>query len=183
MFTGIIQKVGKITKQSPSLVVTAKGFFKNSVKGDSISVNGACLTIKKHTKDQAEFDVMKETLSKTNLNSQSIVNLEQALRVGDQLNGHIVQGHVDETGEILEVKKDKSQTKFKIRYSEKNKKLLVPKGSIAVNGVSLTISSLSKNYFEICLVEYTLKNTNFSKIKKGDNVNIEFDIVAKYINK
>lgn len=182
MFTGIVQKVGKITKLAPSLVITAKNFFKNKKSGDSISVNGVCLTIKKHTKDKAEFDVMKETLAKTNLKNQHFINLESALKVGDPLNGHIVQGHVDETGEITEIRKEKSQTKLKIKYSSKNKKLLTAKGSIAVNGVSLTISNISKNYFEVCLVDYTLKNTNLSKIKEGDEVNLEFDIVAKYIN-
>jgi riboflavin synthase len=199
MFTGIIKAKGKISKinksknQTTIEVETGKNFKLGKI-GSSIAVNGICLTVTKIEKNKTRknilhFDVMAETLSKTNLKNlngnldENIeVNLEPALTFGQKLDGHFVQGHIDATGKILEIKKGKSQTKLKISYPKAFKKFLILKGSIAVNGVSLTISNLGKDNFEVCLVKHTLENTNLSNLKKNSKVNLEFDLLSKYLN-
>lgn len=190
MFTGIIKengKVEKIAKKSGKfyLTISANKTLKNKKIGQSISVNGACLTIKKNNGKRAEFEVMKETLTITNLKNVkkgNNVNIEPAMVFGESFDGHIVQGHVDCTGEILEVRKGKSQKILKISFPQKYSKLIRRKGSITVNGVSLTISKLEKSFFEVCLIEHTLKITNLSELTKNDIVNLEFDIIAKYLS-
>lgn len=188
MFTGVIKKTGKIvevTKKEPmEIVIESKGFFAKHKIGESISVNGACLTITRKTKDTAIFSVTEETISKTNfknLKKNSIVNLEQAMTLNKRLEGHIVQGHVDAVGTILETREDPSQKTLRIRFPKELLKFLPLKGSVTVNGVSLTISFLDEDYFEVSLVSHTLKNTNLKDVKKNDEVNLEIDTIARYI--
>lgn len=188
MFTGIVKEKGKVLKTLKKsgkiyLTIGAKDILKRKKIGQSISVNGICLTIKKIESKKVLFEIMEETFDVTNLKNikkGDYVNLEPALLLGESIDGHLVQGHVDCTGKVLKIQKEKSQKTLQISFPEKHSKLLVTKGSIAINGVSLTISSLKKDFFEVCLVSHTLKTTNLSELKKNDIVNIEFDIIAKY---
>lgn len=188
MFTGIVKEKGKIleiAKKSGKihLKISTKDVLKKKKIGQSISVNGICLTIKEIDRKTALFEIMKETFDLTNLKNikkGDYVNLEPALLLGESIDGHLVQGHIDCTGKVIETKREKSQKTLRISFPKKYSKLLVLKGSIAVNGVSLTISSLKKDSFTICLVSHTLKTTNLSDLKKNDIVNLEFDIIAKY---
>lgn len=187
MFTGIIKEIGKISEVAKksgkfSITIDSKKVIKGKKKGQSIAVNGACLTINKIKTNKATFEVMEETLRVTNLKyikKGSKVNLEPAIKAGEDLDGHMVQGHVDCTAKILKAEKEK----LEIEIPKNSSKYLALKGSIAINGVSLTISHVEEKSFEVCLIEHTLKNTNLSELKKGDEVNIEFDPLAKYIEK
>lgn len=190
MFTGIIKSKGKILsvkdkKNQKELIVEAvKNIFKGLKVGSSIAVDGVCLTITKSKSKKAYFDLMNETIKLTNLKNAKTgtpINLEPAIKFGDSLDGHLVQGHIDTTGEVLSLTKNKNESILRIEYPKKFKKFLVLKGSIAVNGVSLTISSLKENFFEVNLVKHTLENTTLSILKKGSIVNIEFDMIVKYI--
>lgn len=188
MFTGIIKETGKVTEIAKKsgkicLKIETKNILKRKKIGQSISVNGVCLTIKKIEGKKVLFEIMKKTLEITslkNIKKGGCVNLEPALLFGESIDGHLVQGHIDCTGKILEIKKEKSQKILKISFPKKYSKFLVEKGSIAVNGVSLTIAGLKKDSFEVCLVSHTLKITNLSEAKKNDIVNLEFDIISKY---
>lgn len=188
MFTGIVKEKGEVLetlKKSGKihLTIETKDILKKKKIGQSISVNGICLTIKKIDRKKALFEIMKETFDVTNLKNikkGGRVNLEPALLLGESIDGHLVQGHIDCTGKVLKIQKEKSQKALKISFPKKYSKFLVLKGSIAVNGVSLTISSLKKDSFTICLVSHTLKTTNLSDLKKNDIVNLEFDIISKY---
>jgi len=190
MFTGIVKEKGKtleIAKKSGRFYLTigTNTALKNKKIGQSVSVNGACLTIKKIKGKKVTFEVMDETLKKTNLKNikkGGLVNLEPAMIFGESFDGHIVQGHVDCTEKILDVRKEKSQKILKISFNKKHSKLLKLKGSIAIDGVSLTISKIEKGFFEVCLVSHTLKTTTLSELEKNDIVNLEFDIIAKYLS-
>lgn len=189
MFTGIIQTKGTIKSlikdgKATTIVIEAKDVFANKHIGSSISVDGVCLTITKISGRKAYFNLMNTTLKATKLKTVKegdTVNLEPSLSFGQGLDGHLVQGHVDTTGKVLHVIPKKSETILQISYPPKSSPLLAKKGSITVNGVSLTISDLTKKYFKVSLVAHTLKVTNLSAIKKGDEVNLEFDAIAKYL--
>lgn len=189
MFTGIIKTIGtvadiKSTKNETSIVIETDQFFKNKEAGNSIAINGVCLTITKTDRNKAFFNLMTETLKATNLKDIKVgekVNMEPALTFGQGLDGHLVQGHVDTAGEIIEIRKESKQTTLRISYPRNFCIFLSLKGSITVNGVSLTISFLEEDFFEVCLVDHTLKVTNLSNLKKGDKVNLEFDAIAKYL--
>jgi len=152
-------------------------------EGESISINGVCSTVKKAGKILA-FDYMPETLKLTNLaqlKKGDIVNLEQSLRFGDTLSGHIVLGHIDGKGKIESIQKEGNSLAFEIRIPNKAfKKFLIYKGSVAVEGISLTIAKVLKDSFTVKIIPHTLENTNLKFKKKGDLLNIEFDILAKY---
>lgn len=187
MFTGIIIKVGKIKKienkrSKTYFTIEAKDFLKNVKVGDSISCDGACLTVIKKDKDKFRVELMRETLKVTKFNGARVgnsVNLELALRVGDRLDGHFVMGHVDGVGMVEEfVGND-----LIVKAPQKLTKYLVCKGSATINGVSLTVAGIVKNKLRISLIEHTLKNTNLSLLKKGDKVNIEIDMMARYLEK
>lgn len=180
MFTGIIKSQGKITKLKDN-VLTIESNFENLKIGGSVSVDGICLTIAEIEKTKATFNVMDETINLTNLKEGNEVNLEPALRLGDPLDGHLVQGHIDSTGKTIEVKEEANQTAIKFAYPKEFAKYLALKGSITVNGVSLTVSNLDRETFEVSLVKHTLENTNLPKLKKGDTVNLEFDAISKYL--
>lgn len=188
MFTGIIKKlsrVGKITWQEGSLFVEInipKGW---KIKlGESISVNGVCSTVKKVSKKSFTVEYMPETIKKTTVGGfkKGIeINLERSMKLGDLMDGHMVQGHVDCVGKIIEIKKVKQSKVMKVRVPAEFMKFLAPKGSVSIDGISLTIVDAKKDWFTSSLVSYTLENTNLGKIKVGEKVNIETDAIAKYI--
>jgi riboflavin synthase len=190
MFTGIIQTKGKITKiistdKETELSIEADDIFYNKKIGSSIAVDGVCLTITKTEENKAYFNLMTTTLDATKLKDAKEgmeVNLEPPLSFGQGLDGHLVQGHIDGTGEILEVRTEDKQTILKLSCPEEFRKYLAPKGSITINGVSLTISSIDQSTFEVSLVKHTLKTTTLTDLNKGDKVNLEFDAIAKYIS-
>jgi len=190
MFSGIIEATGIISalkKESGNLNITVEALFAKEIKIDqSIAHNGVCLTVINKDNKQYTVTAIKETLQKTNLNQLKkgdIINLERSLRVGDRLDGHIVQGHVDITGVCERIKKEKGSWVFTFRHKKSKKYFTVEKGSICVNGVSLTVVDSKKNKFSVAIIPYTFENTNFKKLKAGDIVNIEFDIVGKYITR
>jgi len=188
MFTGIIQKTSKvhkvqITKEGMYLEITnTLGKVKS---GESISVNGVCSTVKKNGKSIL-FEYMPETVRLSNvglLKKGDTVNLESSLRWGDTLNGHLVLGHIDGKGKIVKIAKEGNSKIFEIQIPQKKfMKFLVHKGSVAVEGMSLTVAKVSKNSFVVKIIPYTLKHTNLGSKKVGDVVNLEFDILAKYAN-
>ena len=189
MFTGIIKKtakVGKVKKTQGGLSVEVVNSLGKVKIGESISVNGVCSTVKKSGKN-ISFEYMPETLKLSNLgllNKGHIVNMEQSMRLSDRLDGHMVLGHIDGKGEILSIKKEGNSRAFEIKVPGKQfKKLLVYKGSIAIEGISLTIAKVLKNSFVVKIIPYTLKHTNLKFRKAGEMVNLEFDILAKYANK
>lgn len=190
MFTGIIEETGKIVKiennnKFQTFRISAKNILRKKKPGQSIAVNGACMTIKEIKKDVFVFDAIPESLEKTNLKTLkkgNIVNLESSLKMGQELDGHMVQGHVDCAGTVASLSEAKKHTVLRIQYPPSIGKYMALKGSITINGVSLTISDLSKDTFSVDLIPFTLKKTNLSKLKKGDKVNLETDMIAKYLN-
>ena len=189
MFNGIINNnasVKKISggKNSIELVLKTNLIFKKSDLGSSLCCNGTCLTITKIRKNLIFFYLSKETLNKTNfkfIKSDNIVNIEKSLAHGCKISGHYVQGHVDTTGKVVSIKILNKSWVVLFEIKDKFQKYLIEKGSIAINGVSLTISKIKKNRFEVTIIPHTLKLTNLIKLKKNDNVNIEFDIFSKYL--
>ena len=185
MFTGIIKELGKVKKITKSakgatFVIQAKSILKNKKIGESIAVNGVCVTITKLTKGNFEFEAIKETLDISNLKSLEIddeVNLEPALTLNQSLDGHLVQGHIDTEGTVENYNENTLTIKFPKQISD----CLAFKGSITVNGVSLTISDLQDSTFSVSLIPHTLKNTNLKNLKKGDKVNLEVDLIARYL--
>ena len=190
MFTGIIQSKGSVRSLQKSdgyasLQVSVENEFLKPVKeGDSIAVNGVCLTVNKNGGSFFQADVMKETLLKSNLsllNIGAIVNLEKAATPDSFLGGHIVQGHVDDTVSLKEVKPLTNQWIMTFKGNDSILKSLFPKVSIAVNGISLTVLEVTKESFSVSVIPSTFKETNISLINKGDMVNIETDIIGKYV--
>lgn len=189
MFTGIIKKlseVQKVSRKKGSLfaeVKTPKGW---KIKlGESISINGVCSTAVKISKNNFAVEWMPETVKKTTVGDYqdgAKVNLERSLRLGDLVDGHIVQGHVDCVGKIVGIDSVKNSKVIKIQVPKAYAKFLAPKGSVSVDGISLTIVKQKKNWFSVSLVSYTLEKTNLGKIRAGEKVNIETDALAKYIN-
>ena len=190
MFNGIINKQGKIqkiVKQSKNSILLLKSKMKFTQKeiGSSISCNGACLTLYKIEKNMIHFFLSKETLKRSTFKHLKIgqnINLEKSIIFGKRISGHYLQGHIDTVSKILKIKTIGKTWFIKFAINRKDKKYLVEKGSIGINGVSLTISKLFKNTFEISVIPHTLKLTNLSNLKKGDKVNVEFDLVGKYLN-
>lgn len=154
--------------------------------GDSISINGVCSTVKNISKNSFEVEYMPETLEKTTAGTfvkGRVVNLEKSLTMNQLLDGHIVQGHIDARGKIIEIREVKKSKVMKIQVPKKVLALIVEKGSVSVDGISLTVVEAKKDWFSVSLVDYTLKNTNLGTIENGAEVNIETDILAKYIYK
>ena len=192
MFSGIIENFGKVKefkkKGDYLLKLSTNLRIKDIKKGSSISCNGVCLTahtIKKNGRFvDVSFDVSKETIKCTNLSKLkkgSIVNLEKSLRVGDEVSGHFVFGHVDCTTKISKIKKIDNSFQVSIEISKEIKKFIAKKCSIAINGVSLTVNHVSKRTFSVNLVPYTWKNTNFHSIQEGEIINVEVDMLARYV--
>ncbi|WP_313342201.1 riboflavin synthase [Sedimentibacter sp.] len=191
MFTGLIEEIGIIEaiingKQSMKLSVKAKKILENINIGDSISTNGVCLTVTDFTKNSFTVDVMPETMRKTNLGklkNGSCVNLERALKVSDRLGGHLVSGHIDGTGSIKGYKDEYNATWVTVETNRNIIKYIIPKGSISIDGTSLTVVDVFDNSFRVSLIPITKKETILLTKKIGDEVNLECDIVGKYIER
>ena len=189
MFNGIIKNTGKISKiykkgNNCFIEIFCKMKFTKNEIGSSISCSGACLTIERYNKNHVKFYVSKETLNKTILESSKegdIINLEKPMRYGDRISGHFVQGHVDTTCSVKEINFVGKSWLINFKLLKKYKKYLVPKGSITINGVSLTISKTLKYGFQIVIIPQTLRLTNLIYLKEKDLVNVEFDVIGKYI--
>jgi riboflavin synthase len=188
MFTGIIKKTSKVENTLPQKGGLFLEISKNLTKikkGDSLNINGVCSTIKGLNKNIL-FEYMPETLRLSNLGllkKGDIVNLEQSLSLNDKLDGHIVLGHIDGGGKILSIKKEGNSKAFEIKVSQRFVKFLVYKGSIAIEGISLTITKVFKDSFIVKILPYTFQHTNLQYKRVGDVINLEFDILAKYANK
>tara|TARA_B100000427_G_scaffold281587_1_gene252839 strand:- start:268 stop:843 length:576 start_codon:yes stop_codon:yes gene_type:complete len=188
MFNGIIKytgKVNKITKYKNEYYITIKSniSFTKAEIGSSICCSGACLTLDNFGKKISKFYISKETINRTNfkfLKKNSIINLEKSLKYGDRISGHFVQGHVDTTSIIKKINIIGKSWYIDFSLVKKYKKFVIEKGSIAINGVSLTIAKKFKKIFRVVVIPQTLKYTNLSNIKKGDVVNIEYDVLSKY---
>mgnify|MGYP001034614502 CR=1 FL=1 len=189
MFSGIIKHTGKInsiykTNNNCVMEILSKIKFSKSEIGSSISCSGACLTIEKYKGNLTRFYVSKETLSRTNfkyLKKGDLVNLEKSLKYGDRISGHFVQGHVDATSAIKKIDFIGKSYFMNFKLPNKFRKYLIQKGSITINGVSLTISKILKDGFQIVIIPHTLKLTNLIYLKKRSVVNVEFDVLGKYI--
>ncbi|MCX5665738.1 MAG: riboflavin synthase, partial [Candidatus Omnitrophica bacterium] len=189
MFTGIVKELGKVRRISGlgglyKLSVEAKNVADGSNIGDSVSINGVCLTLTAKNKNALDFDVMGETFKRTNFSKLTIgeaVNLEPALRVGDPLGGHFVTGHIDCVGRIRDIRRAGDNYSIEIAFPPEYKKLVVEKGSIALDGISLTVGSVGNSSAVVHIIPHTLKLTTLGSKRSGDEVNIEFDIIGKYI--
>ena len=188
MFTGIIETLGSITnvvKEQENLHLTIKSTITHELKIDqSVAHNGVCLTVVAINNDEYTVTAIKETLDKTNigfLKTNDIVNLERAMKLGDRLDGHIVQGHVDETGVCTNIKDENGSTVYTFEYNSDKNNVTIEKGSITINGVSLTVVNSTKNGFYVAIIPYTWENTTFKKLQIGDTVNLEFDVIGKYV--
>ncbi|HEY7986698.1 MAG TPA: riboflavin synthase [Methylophilaceae bacterium] len=190
MFTGIVQAVGLIDTAAPHgddiiLVIDAKALDLSDVSsGDSIAVNGACLTVVEHDFKSFQVHVSAETLRCTaGLNAQGKVNLEKALRLSDKLDGHLVSGHVDDTGEVTALEPKGDCVGMWIQAPHALMRYVAVKGSITVSGVSLTVNSVTQDKFCFNLIPHTLENTTLGDLKPGDPVNLEVDLIARYVDR
>jgi riboflavin synthase len=191
VFTGIIEELGKVAsfEKHPGgawIKISARVVTKDSIEGDSIAVNGVCLTALDVAPDSFAADVSDETLKRSTLgrlNAGAKVNLERAVTPSTRLGGHIVQGHVDSTGKFLQAEKQGDFWTVRIGFPPEISRYLIYKGSIAVEGISLTIAGLTDDYFEIAVIPKTWELTNLSGLKAGDAVNLEVDMIAKYVER
>jgi len=191
MFTGIIEELGSVRSieergENARIIITARIVTEGTNHGDSISVNGVCLTALDIQPDSFAADVSRETLSRSTLgrlNPGAPVNLERAVTPATRLGGHIVQGHVDARGQFAGVEDHGESWTLRIKYPSEIARYLVFKGSVAVEGISLTIAGLTDEYFEIAIIPKTWEVTNLSHLKPGDDVNIEVDVMGKYVEK
>lgn len=186
MFTGIIIATGKIIEIQAGFYTIQVDFMlsKGLIKGQSISVDGVCLTIINFSQKKLQVEVMPETKRKTSFKNKQVgdlVNLELAMPANGRFDGHIVQGHVDSVGKILAIKKDGNAHLMQISLPEKLKPYCIPQGSITVNGISFTIAHLETNFFTIGIIPHTWQATNLHQAKIGDSVNLEGDILGKYL--
>ena len=190
MFTGIIEDFGTITKlekENENVHLSLESSITSELKIDqSVAHNGVCLTVVKIDGNQYTVTAIKETLDKTNLSTWEVgtkVNLERAMKLGARLDGHIVQGHVDQVGHCTEVNEEGGSWVFSFEYDPAQKNITIEKGSITINGTSLTVVNSGINTFSVAIIPYTYEHTNFHTFKKGTMVNLEFDVVGKYITK
>ena len=190
MFTGIVEEIGEVIdviKEDQNAHFVIKSVISSELKIDqSISHNGVCLTVVEQQEDWHKVTAISETLGITNLNSLKkgdLVNLERCLKVGDRLDGHMVQGHVDSTAKCIKVTEENGSWRYLFEGNSEVKQLVVYKGSICINGVSLTVTKTMNQEIEVAIIPYTYEHTNFQQIQVGDLVNIEFDILGKYFLK
>ena len=189
MFTGIIEAKGTIVSikdksSSKEFIISIDNILDDINIGDSISVNGVCLTATNISANEINFDIITETLEKSNLGTLvlgSEVNLERALSLSSRFNGHILQGHVEAVGVIVDYNKEKEEIRMSVGIDPGLLIYCIPKGSIAFDGISLTIAKISDNIIDVALIPHTLEYTNLSNKKVGDSMNIETDIIGKYI--
>lgn len=190
MFTGIIEDLGRIEKietEKSNVHIYVKSKFTPELKVDqSVSHNGVCLTVVAIQGDVYKVTAIAETLNKTNigqLQEGDIVNLERGMILNTRLDGHIVQGHVDQTASCIAVKDENGSTRFTFAHKTTNGNVTIEKGSITVNGVSLTVVDSMENQFSVAIIPYTMEHTNFKNIHVGSVVNLEFDVIGKYVSK
>ena len=191
MFTGIIEELGRVRSVEPRgenayITIEARLVTEDTKHGDSIAVNGVCLTALDIHPDSFAADVSRETLDRSTLGSLrpgTAVNLERAVTPITRLGGHVVQGHVDARGKLLSVADHEGSWTLRLEYPREIARYLVFKGSIAVEGISLTISALTDDYFEVAIIPKTWEVTNFSQLNPGDEVNLEADMIAKYVER
>jgi len=185
VFTGIVEEVGVVAKISDiGMTVRAAKVTEDLKLGDSIAVNGACLTAVSFDRTEFSVDLSPETMRRTSLDQLSVggpVNLERALLASDRMGGHIMQGHVDGTGRVMSTKRDGDSTVFRIRVPKRLQRYIVEKGFVAVDGISLTVVKRGASSFTLAVIPYTLGNTNLASLSVGDRVNLEADILAKYV--
>ncbi len=187
MFTGIINNMGIVTSVSDNLlsIKTENKIFKNIDTGTSVSVDGVCLTLKSLEDNNINFQISNESINRSIIKDYKIdsyVNLETPVKANDFLSGHIVQGHVDEVAKVIDITEEENNL-WEFIFSSNNSKYLVDKGSVTVNGVSLTTNRPNKSEFTIAVIEETYKRTNFQYLEPGTQVNIEYDILSKYIER
>jgi len=187
MFTGLVEAVGSVRsleKRGDAARLTLETTLAPELAlGESLAVNGCCLTVTSTDGSSASFDLLLETLNRTNLgiiSSGSRVNLERALRADGRFGGHFVQGHIDTTAEVLSAEKKGSDLNLVIAMPRSGSRYLIEKGSIAVNGVSLTVTLLNEDRFGLWIIPHTIQETNLGDLKPGDRVNLEYDMLAKY---
>jgi riboflavin synthase len=191
MFTGLIEEVGTVTstrerERSKQLQIVAPRIAKKIRIGESVAVNGCCLTLSAHRGDQLTFDLLEETLGRTNLKMlkrDSAVNLERALRTDGRLGGHFVQGHVDCTSRVISFRQTRGDHRLEVGLPAEFARYVACKGSIAIDGISLTIAEVSPMSFVVWIIPHTKRHTNLDRAEAGDVVNLEFDILAKYVER
>ena len=188
MFTGIIETLGTIKdiqKDQENLHITVTSSVTKELKIDqSVSHNGVCLTVVAISGDDFTVTAIKESIDKTNIGdwkTGDTVNLERAMKLGDRLDGHLVQGHVDQTGSCKSVEENSGSWYYTFEYDESLNNITIEKGSITVNGVSLTVVNSKKNEFSVAIIPYTHDHTNFKDFKVGTKINLEFDVIGKYV--
>lgn len=188
MFTGIIETLGEVVgleRDQENLHLQIKSGFTDELKVDqSIAHNGVCLTVIEIVNDTYKVTAIKETIVKTNIGGLSLndfINLERGMKLGDRLDGHLVQGHVDETAVCKSIKDENGSTVFTFHYHSNLGNITIEKGSITVNGVSLTVVNSKSNEFSVAIIPYTLDNTMFKSLRVGAQVNLEFDVIGKYV--
>jgi riboflavin synthase len=189
VFTGIIETVGTVAALEPRaesvcIVIEAPRVVDGVRAGDSVAVNGTCLTVTKIEGGRLWFDAVRETLDRTSLGDQRVgsrVNLERAMRLDARLDGHIVQGHVDGTGRVDALERDGEDVRFRVCCGPEIARFLVEKGSVAIDGVSLTVVGVSESHFDVALIPHTLAETNLGDRHPGDRVNLEADVLGKYV--
>jgi riboflavin synthase len=191
MFTGLIEEVGTVTstrerEHSKQLQIVAPRIAKKIRTGESVAVNGCCLTLSAHRADQLTFDLLGETLARTNLKMlkrDSFVNLERALRTDGRLGGHFVQGHVDCTSRVISFEQTGGDHRLAVELPAEFARYLACKGSIAIDGISLTVAEVSPMSFVVWIIPHTKRHTNLHRAEAGTLVNLEFDILAKYVER
>ena len=190
MFTGIVESLGKITNinlEEGNVDFTIESSISKELKIDqSVSHNGVCLTVIDVKNDTHTVTAVKETLDKSslkNFNEGDTMNLERAMKLGERLDGHMVQGHVDGVAKCIEVNLNEGSWIYKFEFDKNWQSLLIEKGSVCINGVSLTVFGINDNTFCVTIIPYTFENTSFKELKPGDLVNIEFDMVGKYLSR
>ena len=190
MFTGIIEELGEVVllkQDKENMHITVKSNFCSELRIDqSLAHNGVCLTVVDLNENNYTVTAIKETIDKSNIGDLKIedkINLERAMLLGDRLDGHIVQGHVDQVAKCTDIKELEGSWFFTFEYDEKLQNLTIEKGSITINGVSLTVVNSEKNSFGVAIIPFTFEHTNFHKIRVNDLVNLEFDMIGKYVAK
>ena len=190
MFTGIIEEIGKIVRierEQANLHLYVKSSFTNELKIDqSVAHNGVCLTVVAIDGDVYQVTAIAETLAKTHLGSLQVgdaVNLERGMLLNTRLDGHIVQGHIDQTGTCSAIQEEAGSTRFTFQYNPSTGNVVIEKGSITVNGVSLTVVDATRDSFSVAVIPYTLAHTNLQHLQIGSVVNLEFDVIGKYVSR
>ena len=190
MFTGIIEEIGKIVRierEQANLHLYVKSSFTNELKIDqSVAHNGVCLTVVAIDGDVYQVTAIAETLAKTHLGSLQVgdaINLERGMLLNTRLDGHIVQGHIDQTGTCSAIQEEAGSTRFTFEYDPSTGNVVIEKGSITVNGVSLTVVDATRDSFSVAVIPYTLAHTNLQHLQIGSIVNLEFDVIGKYVSR